>query len=342
MTAPIARIDLQTVVDLGPLVAPRRVRRILPFAVAGTAGVATMPFDPDVHVALLTFAGGVAIAVVIAALVVPWPRLPRAAQPAIPMIHLVSTCVAVAAHGGLGSPLLSTLLVPLLWLAIYERGAAFKLGLSIAALFVLSQVPRGEDHDAVLLGINTVTVGCAVLPTVRTLVRGQRHLTAALNDAAERDPLTGLPNRRALDRRVEAISSDERQRGVGLLFVDLNRFKEVNDTFGRDAGDELLVEVAHRLARCVRGSDVVARVGGDEFVIVCGGDSQTAVAMVDRIRTSIAGEPFQLGSNCVELSASVGLSHSADRDADAAELLRIADQEMYAAKRARSHTAVVA
>ncbi|WP_250038077.1 sensor domain-containing diguanylate cyclase [Paractinoplanes maris] len=151
---------------------------------------------------------------------------------------------------------------------------------------------------------------------------------------AEHDALTGLPNRR---RMQDALGTSLREQPVAVLFVDLDGFKPVNDAHGHEAGDDLLRQVAARLTGCVREQDVLARVGGDEFVILMPGvigpaDSE---AMSARIRESIAA-PFVVGGSPVRIGASVGV-HLAAGSTDPDEALRAADHAMYAVKHSRGY-----
>jgi diguanylate cyclase (GGDEF)-like protein/PAS domain S-box-containing protein len=156
-----------------------------------------------------------------------------------------------------------------------------------------------------------------------------------LEHQALRDPLTQLPNRLLLmDRARQALSRLDRSGGVvALLFVDLDRFKAVNDTFGHDVGDRLLISVSERLAEMMRDSDTVARLGGDEFVIL-GEEIETdeeALALADRVVQTLK-EPFQVGGVEVSMPASVGVSITHDGDTDPETMLREADVAMYRAK----------
>jgi diguanylate cyclase (GGDEF)-like protein/PAS domain S-box-containing protein len=156
-----------------------------------------------------------------------------------------------------------------------------------------------------------------------------------LEHQALRDPLTQLPNRLLLmDRTRQALSRLERSGGVvALLFIDLDRFKAVNDTFGHDVGDRLLISVSERLAEMMRDSDTVARLGGDEFVIL-GEDIETddeALALADRVVQTLK-EPFQVGGVEVSMPASVGVSITHDGETDPESMLREADVAMYRAK----------
>ena len=150
------------------------------------------------------------------------------------------------------------------------------------------------------------------------------------------DSLTGLPNRNLLrDRLLLEVNKAERAgKQVALFVLDLDRFKQVNDALGHEQGDQLLVEVARRLAACVRVVDTVARQGGDEFVIVMGALENTA--SVDRVAGSILdaiATPFQLGSERVDISTSIGVALYPRDGSEINVLLRHADQAMYAAKR---------
>ncbi|MCX6521705.1 MAG: EAL domain-containing protein [Actinobacteria bacterium] len=163
----------------------------------------------------------------------------------------------------------------------------------------------------------------------------------ALQQLATHDALTGLPNRIAL---TNAISDALVRRGdtdqVGLLFVDLDRFKPVNDLFGHDAGDELLIAVAARLRSLVRLSDTVGRIGGDEFVVLAPGlVSRSAIEELGRRAEQAVAEPFVLRSGVASISASVGVSYS-DATSTVGSLLAEADQAMYQIKAARRSGAV--
>ncbi|TMM17509.1 MAG: EAL domain-containing protein [Actinobacteria bacterium] len=156
-----------------------------------------------------------------------------------------------------------------------------------------------------------------------------------LERQALHDPLTHLPNRLLLmDRTRQALSRLHRSKGVvALLFIDLDRFKAVNDTFGHEIGDQLLIAVSQRLEEMMRDSDTVARLGGDEFVIV-GEEIESdaeALALAERTLRALK-EPFKVGSAEVSMPASVGVSVSRNPEADPETLLREADVAMYRAK----------
>jgi diguanylate cyclase (GGDEF)-like protein/PAS domain S-box-containing protein len=158
-----------------------------------------------------------------------------------------------------------------------------------------------------------------------------------LERQALRDPLTRLPNRLLLmDRTRQALSRLGRAGGVvSLLFVDLDRFKAVNDNFGHDVGDRLLVAIAERLAEMMRDSDTVARLGGDEFVIL-GDEIESdgeALALAERVVRTL-NDPFDVGHTEVSMPASIGVALTSDADADPEDLLREADVAMYRAKAA--------
>lgn len=173
---------------------------------------------------------------------------------------------------------------------------------------------------------------------------------AAAKDITERmwmerqalhDPLTKLPNRLLLmDRAHQALTRLHRSHGlVALLFVDLDRFKAVNDNLGHALGDHLLISLAQRLEKMMRDSDTVARMGGDEFVILAedlGSDAE-AIAVAERVLHALE-EPFVVGSSEVSMLASVGVSVSHDPDTDPEALLREADVAMYRAKRSGGHS----
>jgi diguanylate cyclase (GGDEF)-like protein/PAS domain S-box-containing protein len=174
-----------------------------------------------------------------------------------------------------------------------------------------------------------------VLVVIRD-VTDRKEMEEALTHQTLHDPLTGLPNRLLLLDRVEqALRRLDRHGGrVAILFLDLDRFKVVNDSLGHAAGDRILVQVADRLRGASRPDDTVARFGGDEFVVLCEEllYDDDAVAITDRFAAELA-RPFTYEGRPISLTASVGIASSAKPDADAAALLRDADAAMYRAKR---------
>ena len=149
------------------------------------------------------------------------------------------------------------------------------------------------------------------------------------------DALTGLPNRRLFRDRLDQELRKAHRTGVqaALLFIDLDRFKEVNDLLGHDAGDLLLTQAARRLGDCVRESDTVARLGGDEFtVILTELDGEGHVEYIAKKILDALGKPFHLGNEVAYVSGSIGITLYPDDGMHPEELIRNADQAMYAAK----------
>jgi len=161
----------------------------------------------------------------------------------------------------------------------------------------------------------------------------------AMSHGALHDPLTGLANRRRLLERLQGALVAAAQTGtsVGVCFVDIDGMKAVNDELGHNAGDLLLRSVATRLLNCVRASDTVARIGGDEFVMVLHRLEQTNDARtVTQSLTRRLNRPHDVGVQLVQITASMGWAFSPEDSRDPHELLACADRAMYTAKRARS------
>ena len=163
----------------------------------------------------------------------------------------------------------------------------------------------------------------------------RRRAEAALERMAQHDALTGLPNRTLLMDRigVEVRHAGRSRALLGVLLLDLNRFKTINDTLGHVVGDHLLKGVAERLVGCLRASDTVARLGGDEFVILVPGldDGVLAAEAARRILAALA-EPFHFDGHELHAAASIGISLYPSDGADAGTLLKQADTAMYRAK----------
>ena len=161
--------------------------------------------------------------------------------------------------------------------------------------------------------------------------RKQAHLSYL----AYHDPLTGLPNRQSLSERLQQACSRAQCNGgmVAMLFLDLDRFKLINDTFGHAAGDRLLKSVADRLAACVRGADTVARLGGDEFTVVLEDivHGRDAATVAQKILDALA-QPFSLAQQEVFISASIGIALYPSDDNGIDSLFKKTDAAMYHAK----------
>jgi diguanylate cyclase (GGDEF)-like protein len=170
---------------------------------------------------------------------------------------------------------------------------------------------------------------------LRTEVERRRKGEQQLNYLAHNDPLTGLPNRAlCLDRLQQAmLAAQRRGHRVAVLFLDLDRFKNINDTLGHPAGNRLLQEVANRLTDSIRAEDTVARQGGDEFIVVLDNvRNRIEPATVARKMLAALTSPFMLDSHELFVSASIGISLYPDNGNDVTSLIRNADTAMYLAK----------
>ncbi len=163
-----------------------------------------------------------------------------------------------------------------------------------------------------------------------------KHAELALQEIATHDTLTGLPNRYLMFDRLNQLLIRARRFGTsfGLLFIDIDGFKRINDFHGHDVGDLVLRAVAERLTQSVRAADTVARIGGDEFVILLeglgtGGDATTVSRKVD----GAIGKPIALPGGTAKVTVSIGIGLHPEDGGDAEELLKAADVAMYRAKR---------
>ncbi|MBP8133429.1 MAG: GGDEF domain-containing protein, partial [Zoogloea sp.] len=169
----------------------------------------------------------------------------------------------------------------------------------------------------------------------QAMTRELRESEERMRHMAQHDPLTHLPNRALFSDRLQAALARARRdsAGAGLMFVDLDHFKPVNDAYGHAVGDHLLVAATKRMRDCLRESDTLARVGGDEFVVLLPHiDTRDDARLVaERIRTSLA-LPFLIDNHALAISASIGIGIFPEHGSDDVTLIKSADDAMYRAK----------
>ncbi len=211
------------------------------------------------------------------------------------------------------------------WLKAFVAGIATALAVGAGAVAIQ------ESSGVALVLVGAVAATLAAVSVLRLTTRADTAESLALRDA-----LTDLPNRALLDDRIDRALQRARRTadGFALLVVDLDGFKEVNDIRGHDAGDQVLQSIARRLESVVRASDTVARVGGDEFVVLSVGTrtESEAATLVRRIRQSLR-RPYQVAGGIVEIDASIGWAIFPKDGATPEELLGRADVQMFATKR---------
>ncbi len=221
--------------------------------------------------------------------------------------------------------------------ALPRPAALWRLALAVTsttAAAALSGVPIGEAAVQIsfVYGISAVVI--ALADTIR-------RSRGALERLALYDSLTGLPNRVLFAERLErALNIPAQPARVALLLLDLDRFKQVNDTFGHAMGDLLLKQVADRFGDALRGSDLVARLGGNEFaLLVPDADAASASRLAERL-LGLLERPFVIDDQAVAVGASIGIALAPEHGTDSQALLQHADVAMYVAKRSEGSYAV--
>jgi diguanylate cyclase (GGDEF)-like protein len=187
---------------------------------------------------------------------------------------------------------------------------------------------------AVALGGFALLIGL-VLRYMRRSADEIRAGESQLRHLALHDPVCGLPNRIYFSERLENVINEVRQGGpsAAVFYIDLDHFKDVNDTLGHHIGDELILNVTQRLSRIMRGDDLVARLGGDEFAIItgCASDSYSLQAIAGRIIAALCA-PYLISGHNIIIGASIGIAAIDRRARDAGDILRYADMALYRAK----------
>ncbi len=223
---------------------------------------------------------------------------------------------------------------PLYWLGVPLQTPAGVLGALVLQGY--SEEARYSERDKELLQFVSTQVASAI---ERTQMRKR------LQHMAQYDQLTHLPNRQLfLDRLKTALPRAQREQTLlSLLFIDLDRFKQVNDSLGHSMGDLLLQRVAQRLLECVRASDTVARLGGDEFVVLLesGDSAEHAAAVAEKILATFI-QPFDLHGHQVTMRPSIGVAMHPDHGSEESLLLSHADAAMYRSKNSGGNQVCVA
>lgn len=222
------------------------------------------------------------------------------------------------------------------YVALFHTGRCLAFTLAIAMVTTLvcaGQIAAAGDAALAMSRLLVLTVSILAVPfCVQVLIHFLR-LDALKSDT---DPLTELPNRRAFQRSVRALaaeSSRDRMAHLSIVMVDLDDFKRINDTAGHAAGDQTLVAVGGILRHVRRGDSVVARIGGEEFVVAVSGDRRDAIGLAERIRREIAATPLRVTASIGVASASLFRAPAAEIPAQVDRLVESADRAMYRAKR---------
>ena len=215
-----------------------------------------------------------------------------------------------------------------------------------AGVFVLAQdyapISRAARDAffpiAIVLELVLLALYVSLFPILRRVTDRLRHQLQEIEHQALHDSLTGLPNRALFRDRVEQalLAAKRTRRGVAVMLIDLDRFKEINDTLGHQNGDVLLQDLGARLRSVLRDSDTVARLGGDEFGIVLPKAAGARVAQTAHRVSAALDKPFELGGLSLRVGASIGVSLFPKDGDDVDSLLKHADVAMYVAKEAQS------
>jgi diguanylate cyclase (GGDEF)-like protein len=279
---------------------------------------------PDIRAGLLVKASVVTAATVAATVLVPWQRVPDVAHRLLPLVYLLVVYYLRDATGGVSSSYTQLVLLPVLWVAAY--GTLLELGTTVTATAVVLAFPlvrSGAGETEWLRMFTMLAAGATLGYLVCRFFAQIRRQTGRLRVLAGTDPLTGTANRRAWDDEI-AIALEEAEldrRPLAVALLDLDDFKGFNDRFGHQAGDRLLKEVSAAWQSILRVSDVLARIGGDEFAVLLNGCSlETAAQIAERLRSAVPA------ANC-----SVGVA-AWDRAETVEELLARADEALYDAK----------
>lgn len=314
------------------------------------AAASALTYDQEFIETWRTWYIGDVLGILVVAPVVLYSRQLRAAFDArFAVLLAASAAIALVVFGGLGGSVVQPYLVtPLLVLIAFYYGApgAAASGLVTAVIADLVSA-RGhgpfaftpETENALVrlqlfTAVELLTV--YLLVGVRSQLLSAQARAARLSEQQMRDPLTGAGNRLLLDEALAEVTAEPlvgaETMPAAVLFLDLDDFKPINDEYGHDVGDEVLIEVARRIEGAVREGDTVARLGGDEFAAVCPGAGEPDAKMLVRRLESAISEPMDIRGRSLTVRASVGFSWIPAPTGNPAALLRSADLAMYEVK----------
>jgi diguanylate cyclase (GGDEF)-like protein len=277
---------------------------------------------------------------------------------------VITTATAALCHlylvhlTGLRSPYVPELYFMVLWIFTVagfrlRLATPLAMGIILAAILNAALLPNQESsvlyayYFWLLVSLSLAYLGGHLLEYYSKInfyntqlllgdIEERKALQEQLQHAAFHDPLTGLPNRMLLDDRLDILISraQRTKKKMGWIYVDLDHFKQVNDTFGHSVGDTLLTIVAQRLRECVRDTDTVGRLGGDEFTVLLDGiySEDEVLVIAEKIRVELEA-PYDIGRDQdFKTSASIGVALYPDHGNDEAALSKSADEAMYRSK----------
>ncbi|MFZ0043162.1 MAG: GGDEF domain-containing protein [Solirubrobacteraceae bacterium] len=321
----------------------RHNRRLMAYTAAAMYGAAALdgaiegflPGDPKFAIAPV-----VAVVIVLAGLLAVGPRLPRQALALLGPLGVGLVAVAVATTSGAGDGAVLYAL-PVLWTAFFfgRRGAIGILAcVGVAQAIALLALPAASSYPGRWLDVMVSTTAIALV--VLALEHRNELLNLRLAAEARTDPLTGLLNRRGFEERaaVELARARRDPSPVALAIFDIDYFKQVNDDWGHEVGDQVLVRIGHLIAHEARDVDVIARLGGEEFAAMLPGcDTSSGQRFAQRVHQALAAEESP-GLPNVQMSTGI---FAAVSPPELQMMLRGADDAMYQAKRTGRNRMVV-
>jgi diguanylate cyclase (GGDEF)-like protein len=263
-------------------------------------------------------------------------------------VCIVAVCLAPT-HPGSGIQGAMTFAALAGYVALFHTSRHLAMTLLTATATAAFLGIQGGHHDDPAMALSKLLVlgvGVLVVPfSAQVLV----HVLGTDALKSDTDPLTELPNRRGFDRSVRTLAAESIGNGIGpraavfaIVMVDLDEFKRVNDTAGHAAGDQTLIAIADILRHVRRGDSVVARIGGEEFVVAVAGTERSVIGLAQRLRREIAATPFNVTASVGVATAPLSRVREAEVRSLLKQLVESADRAMYRAKRAGGDKVYVA